>query len=76
MSRCSGDSFNAATACDPGFPSLTRVRTFARWIEISATSALEKNADRRMQMIKSRISKVSWIIVLHIVLLHAYFDYA
>ncbi len=52
MSRCSGDSFNAATAFEPFFPSLTRVLAFARVMEIRATSELEKNADRRTQMTK------------------------
>ena len=59
MSRCSGDSFNAATAFEPGFPSLKSVLAFALVMEIRATSELEKNADRMTQRTKSRISAAS-----------------
>jgi hypothetical protein len=69
--RCSGDSFNAATAFEPGFPSFARVLAFARVIEIRATSELEKNAERMTHKTKSRISTASWIIAFHAVLVHA-----
>jgi hypothetical protein len=59
--RC-GDSFKAARDSAPFLPSLTRVRTFARVIEMRATSELEKNAERMMQMTKSRSSKTASII--------------
>jgi hypothetical protein len=41
---------------------LTSVLTFARLIEISATSELEKNADRRMQRRKRAMLRGSTII--------------
>jgi hypothetical protein len=74
ISRCSGESFSAATAFEPGFPSFTSVLALARVIEMRATSELEKKAERRMQMTKSRISTDSWIIAFHAVLVHA--DYS
>jgi hypothetical protein len=43
-------------------------------IDIRATSELEKNAVRRTQMIKSRISTTYSIIAFHAVLVHA--DYS
>jgi len=47
MSRCSGDSLSAATACEPTLPSLTSVRAFARVIEIRPTSELEKKSRQK-----------------------------
>jgi hypothetical protein len=52
-----GVSLMAARDSEPFFPSLSRVRTFARVSEISAISELEKNADSARQMMKSRIGR-------------------
>jgi hypothetical protein len=71
ISRRSGFSFSAARAFEPCFPSFTRVLVFARVMDMRATSELEKNAERMMQMTKSRISRTSWIIIFHAVLVHA-----
>ncbi len=70
--RCSGDSFSAMRACDPTRFSLSRVLTFARVIEMRATSELEKNADKMTQSMKRKISRVYSIIVFHNVRVHAY----
>jgi hypothetical protein len=53
---------------------LTSVLAFARVMEIRATSELEKNAVKRTQMTKRRISIANSIIVFHAVLVHA--DYS
>jgi hypothetical protein len=69
--RCSGDSFSATTACDPTRFSLSSVLTFARVIDMRATSELEKKAERMTQIIKRKISRAFSIIVFHNVLVHA-----
>ena len=70
--RCSGDSFNATMAWDPTRFSLSSVLTFARVIEMRATSELEKNADKMTQSMKRKISRAYSIIVFHNVRVHAH----